>query len=243
MAEREILQRQIITRDDVDSTVKDSIQAYNETLEKDTDDTLPPELEKLTFNQVSLTSDEAFFEWLKEQIDYMEEKLMFVGEVLPNVYELDFALMRWPSVNDHLASLYAGAERSYETALKRRDAFYNCKYMEVRNTYNTIDVKKAQWLSATELSATVYSKYESEFAWLDADLVDTKCRLSTIKNLQKLYTQNLEGEPKNEETDYCGCDCLRGHDFPGGGCRLELRRCNRLQGGRLLDLRPRDERS
>lgn len=188
--ERQIQPRVIPSREVVHEEVKEAIQQY-ESSTLTNEEVENKEIDSLIYSKVSLESDDAFFEWLKEQMDYMESKLMLVQDYLPSVYEIDYAMMRWPSVSDHLTTIIGGAERAYENATKRRDAFYNCKYMEVRNTYNTLDTKKAMWLSATEISATVYSKYQSEFAILDTDIVDSKTKLSTAKNMQKTWDNYL----------------------------------------------------
>jgi uncharacterized membrane protein len=48
--------------------------------------------------------------------------------------------------------------------------------MEIRNTYNTIDVKNSQWLSAKEIEATVYKVYKKELAELKADQIEKECK-------------------------------------------------------------------
>lgn len=121
--------------------------------------------------------------FVEREIFRMNKKLLFDGKSSPSMYELDMALSTYEQTLFGLIALYEQAKFDAEMAKEKWTEFYNAKYMEVRNTYNTKDAQKAQWLSAKELEATVYSIYKKEVAELRANIMEMEGKRSTMQRL------------------------------------------------------------
>ena len=109
-------------------------------------------------SQIDIAGDEAsenLVRYVSEQIDRMNNKILFDGSREPSLYELDLALSTYEQTLFGLIALYEANKMEAELAKEKYNEFFNDKYMEIRNTYNTIDIKNSQWLSAKEIEATV----------------------------------------------------------------------------------------
>ena len=158
-------------------------------------------------------------EYVNEQITRMDNKLLFNGDRDPSKYELDMALSQYEQTLFGLIALYETAKFEEEVAKAKYDEWYAEKYMEVRNTYNTKDVKNAAWLSAKEIDATVLTKYKFMAADLKADIISKSRERSTIERLLegwKSYLWVLNSLCKNAQAEMManlkGIDLYRGDE-------------------------------
>ena len=158
-------------------------------------------------------------EYVNEQITRMDNKLLFNGDRDPSKYELDMALSQYEQTLFGLIALYETAKFEEEVAKAKYDEWYAEKYMEVRNTYNTKDVKNASWLSAKEIDATVLTKYKFMAADLKADIISKSRERSTIERLLegwKSYLWVLNSLCKNAQAEMManlkGIDLYRGDE-------------------------------
>lgn len=158
-------------------------------------------------------------EYVNEQITRMDNKLLFNGNRDPSKYELDMALSQYEQTLFGLIALYETAKFEEEVAKAKYDEWYAEKYMEVRNTYNTKDVKNASWLSAKEIDATVLTKYKIMAADLKADIISKSRERSTIERLLegwKSYLWVLNSLCKNAQAEMMaslkGVDLYRGDE-------------------------------
>jgi hypothetical protein len=55
--------------------------------------------------------------------------------------------------------------------------------MEIRNTYNTKDVKNAQWVSGKEIEATLYKVYQKDLSELKLSMIEAEGKRSTMQRL------------------------------------------------------------
>ena len=158
-------------------------------------------------------------EYVNEQITRMDNKLLFNGDRDPSKYELDMALSQYEQTLFGLIALYETAKFEEEVAKAKYDEWYAEKYMEVRKTYNTKDVKNASWLSAKEIDATVLTKYKFMAADLKADIISKSRERSTIERLLegwKSYLWVLNSLCKNAQAEMManlkGIDLYRGDE-------------------------------
>jgi hypothetical protein len=84
-----------------------------------------------------------------------------------------------------LTAVYEQARFDAEAAKEKYNEWYYDKYMEIRNRYNTIDVKTAQWLSSKEIDATLFKTYRKEAAKLKAEMIKAEGQRSTVERLLK----------------------------------------------------------
>lgn len=160
----------------------------NETVENySNNNTTPVVSNKTGLDKYSDIYGDNLEKYINEKIALMENHLLFNGNTTPSFYELDLALTQYESVLFALTTLYATAKYESELAKEKYTEFFADKYMEIRNTYNTIDLKKAQWLSSTELDATVRVKYKDELARLKLDSIEKDAERSTIERLIKSW--------------------------------------------------------
>lgn len=158
-------------------------------------------------------------EYVNEQITRMDNKLLFNGNRDPSKYELDLALSQYEQTLFGLIALYETAKFEEEVAKAKYDEWYAEKYMEVRNTYNTKDVKNASWLSAKEIDATVLTKYKFMAADLKSDIISKSRERSTIERLLegwKSYLWVLNSLCKNAQAEMManlkGIDLYKGDE-------------------------------
>ena len=128
---------------------------------------------------------EELLAFVDTQIQRMSKKVSFSGSGNITLYELDVALATYEPTLFALTALYEQARFDAEVAKEKYDEWYYDKYMEIRNTYNTKDVKNAQWLSAKEIEATLFKVYRKEAAQLKATKIKADGQKSTIERLLK----------------------------------------------------------
>ena len=164
-------------------------------------------------------SSQHLLEYVNEQITRMDNKLLFNGDRDPSKYELDMALSQYEQTLFGLIALYETAKFDEEVAKAKYDEWYAEKYMEIRNTYNTKDVKNASWLSAKEIDATLLTKYKTVAAQLKSDLINKSCERSTMERLLKgweSYLWVLNSLCKNAQAEMAanlkGVDLYRGDE-------------------------------
>lgn len=130
---------------------------------------------------------EELLAFVDKQIQRMNNKVSFNGGGNITLYELDIALSTYEPTLFALIALYEQAKADAEIAKAKYDEWYYDKYMEIRNTYNTKDVKNAQWLSAKEIEATLFKVYRKEAAELKAEIIKTDGQRSTVERLLRSW--------------------------------------------------------
>ena len=127
---------------------------------------------------------EELLAYVDKQIQRMNNKVNFSsGDV--SLYELDVALSTYEPTLFALTAVYEQARFDAEAAKEKYNEWYYDKYMEIRNQYNTIDVKTAQWLSSKEIDATLFKTYRKEAAKLKAEMIKAEGQRSTVERLLK----------------------------------------------------------
>lgn len=198
MAERHVASRQIDTettpkyqmvdddtfKDVVDPTSQsfDDIEHLNDTGAKD-----------LPFRIESDDATQRLVSYIEEKMEYFENKLTFyaAGMNPPTPYEIQVALSTWVQTSFSINAMYEFAQTDADNAEAELRQYINIKKSEVRTKYNKIDMKKASWLSATEIEATVYSVYRNDIAKLEAKVVELRREASYLKNMQKTWSDYL----------------------------------------------------
>lgn len=162
---------------------------------------------------------EELLAYVDKQIQRMNSKVTFSGNGNITLYELDVALSTYEPTLFALTALYEQARFDSEVAKEKYDEWYYDKYMEIRNTYNTKDVKNAQWLSAKEIDATLFKIYRKDAAKLKAEKIKAEGQRSTIERLLRgweNYAYILGQLSKNVNAQMMGSsmsvDLARGDD-------------------------------
>lgn len=127
---------------------------------------------------------EELLAYVDKQIQRMNSKVSFNSGNI-TLYELDVALSTYEPTLFALTALYEQARFDAEVAKEKYNEWYYDKYMEIRNTYNTKDVKTAQWLSSKEIDATLFKVYRKEAAKLKAETIKAEGQRSTVERLLK----------------------------------------------------------
>lgn len=130
---------------------------------------------------------DALIAFVEKQVLKMNEKILFDGQREPSIYELDMALSTYEQTMFGLVAMYEQAKYDAQVAKEAFEEFYAEKFMEVRNQYNTIDVKKGQWLSSSEIEYTTKSIFKKELAELKADQLKKDAERSTLERLMKSW--------------------------------------------------------
>jgi hypothetical protein len=161
---------------------------------------------------------EELLAYVDKQIQRMNSKVSFNSGNI-TLYELDVALSTYEPTLFALTALYEQARFDAEVAKEKYNEWYYDKYMEIRNTYNTKDVKTAQWLSSKEIDATLFKIYRKEAAKLKAETIKAEGQRSTVERLLKgweNYAFILGQLSKNVNAQMMGSsisvDMLRGDD-------------------------------
>lgn len=139
---------------------------------------------------IEVMSEEEEMKLLKfvsQQIEAMNHKILFDGKHEPSFFELDMALSTYEQTMFGLIAIYESAKYDAEIAKAKYDEFYAEKYMETRNSYNTLDTKKSTWLSATEIDATTRTRYKTELAELKSESIRKDCEKSTLERMLKSW--------------------------------------------------------
>ena len=131
---------------------------------------------------------EELLAYVDKQIQRMNNKVSFNSGNI-TLYELDVALSTYEPTLFALTAIYEQARFDAEAAKEKYNEWYYDKYMEIRNTYNTINVKTAQWLSSKEIDATLFKTYRKEAASLKAEMIKAEGQRSTVERLLKGWEQ------------------------------------------------------
>ena len=132
---------------------------------------------------------EELLAYVDKQIQRMNNKVSFSNSGNITLYELDVALSTYEPTLFALTAIYEQARFDAEAAKEKYNEWYYDKYMEIRNTYNTINVKTAQWLSSKEIDATLFKTYRKEAASLKAEMIKAEGQRSTVERLLKGWEQ------------------------------------------------------
>lgn len=130
---------------------------------------------------------DALIAFVEKQVMKMNEKILFDGQREPSIYELDQALATYEQTMFGLVAMYEQAKYDAQVAKEAFEEFYAEKFMEVRNKYNTIDIKKTQWLSVNEIEYTTKSIFKQELAELKADQLRKDAERSTLERLMRAW--------------------------------------------------------
>ena len=133
-------------------------------------------------------ANEELLAFVDKQIQRLNNKVSLLsngGNITLN--EVEIALATYEPTLFALIAIYEQAKAEAAIAKAKYEEFYSEKYMEVRNQYNTKDVKNAQWLSAKEIESTAYVLYKKEFADLKAEIIKTDGQRSTVERLLRSW--------------------------------------------------------
>lgn len=133
-------------------------------------------------------ANEELLAFVDKQIQRLNNKVSLLsngGNITLN--EVEVALATYEPTLFALIAIYEQAKAEAAIAKAKYEEFYSEKYMEVRNQYNTKDVKNAQWLSAKEIESTAYVLYKKEFADLKAEIIKTDGQRSTVERLLRSW--------------------------------------------------------
>lgn len=133
-------------------------------------------------------ANEELLAFVDKQIQRLNNKVSLLsngGNITLN--EVEIALATYEPTLFALIAIYEQAKADAAIAKAKYEEFYSEKYMEVRNQYNTKDVKNAQWLSAKEIESTAYVLYKKEFADLKAEIIKTDGQRSTVERLLRSW--------------------------------------------------------
>ena len=133
-------------------------------------------------------ANEELLAFVDKQIQRLNNKVSLLsngGNITLN--EVEIALATYEPTLFALIAIYEQAKAEAAIAKAKYEEFYSEKYMEVRNQYNTKDVKNAQWLSAKEIESTTYVLYKKEFADLKAEIIKTDGQRSTVERLLRSW--------------------------------------------------------
>lgn len=133
-------------------------------------------------------ANEELLAFVDKQIQRLNNKVSLLsngGNITLN--EVEIALATYEPTLFALIAIYEQAKAEAAIAKAKYEEFYSEKYMEVRNQYNTKDVKNAQWLSAKEIESTAYVLYKREFADLKAEIIKTDGQRSTVERLLRSW--------------------------------------------------------
>lgn len=173
--------RQTVAKDENNQTVNNTQDVWSSFASTAAEPiTLASDIEEATNK-----AGEELLAFVDTQIQRMSKKVSFSGSGNITLYELDVALATYEPTLFALTALYEQARFDAEVAKEKYDEWYYDKYMEIRNTYNTKDVKNAQWLSAKEIEATLFKVYRKEAAQLKAIKIKADGQKSTIERLLK----------------------------------------------------------
>lgn len=137
---------------------------------------------------VTKRANEELLAFVDKQIQRLNNKVSLLsngGNITLN--EVEIALATYEPTLFALIAIYEQAKAEAAIAKAKYEEFYSEKYMEVRNQYNTKDVKNAQWLSAKEIESTAYVLYKREFADLKAEIIKTDGQRSTVERLLRSW--------------------------------------------------------
>lgn len=151
------------------------------------------DVENLPFHQDSEDATQKLANYINEKMEYFNNKLTFAdaGMNPPTPYEIEMAFATWMQTSFSINSMYEFAQADADNAEAEYRQYFNIKKSEVRKQYNKIDMKKASWLSATEIEATVYSIYKNDISKLEANVVELKRKASFLKSMQKTWSDYL----------------------------------------------------
>ena len=133
-------------------------------------------------------ANEELLAFVDKQIQRLNNKVSLLsngGNITLN--EVEIALATYEPTLFALIAIYEQAKADAAIAKAKYEEFYSEKYMEVRNQYNTKDIKNAQWLSAKEIESTAYVLYKKEFADLKAEIIKTDGQRSTVERLLRSW--------------------------------------------------------
>lgn len=199
----------------VEQPIQDAAkQSYESTNDSEFDSNYKSEISK----EMEKASDD-LIAFVSEKINNMNNKILFNGNREPEMWEIDSSLMLYEQTLFALIASYESAKVDEDVAKENFNEWYATKYMEIRNKYNTKDVKNASWLSAKEIEQTVYSVYKSDAAKMKADIIVKERERSTIEHLmnswesyQYILTQLSKNTISEKSASLIGVDLKRGDE-------------------------------
>jgi hypothetical protein len=171
--------RNIVTTDEIEEI---KVENQKPLWEATGDDAFKTVIEREADNQ-----GDSLIAFVEKQVLKMNEKILFDGQREPSLYELDMALSTYEQTMFGLIAMYEQAKYDAQVAKEAFEEFYAEKFMEVRNKYNTIDVRKGQWLSSSEIEYTTKSIFKKELAALKAAQMRKDVERSTLERLMKSW--------------------------------------------------------
>lgn len=185
--EEKIVRRVIKSPSTDDKSIPSDNQKDNLPQKIVTKDSFNKDLDNLGIDHFSEEEEKKLLSFVNTQIERMNNKLLFNGNQEPSFYELDMSLATYEQTLFGVIALYESAKFDADIAAAKYDEFYAEKYMDTRNTYNTLDTKKSCWLSATEIDATTRTRYKKELAALKAESIRKDCEKSTLERMLRSW--------------------------------------------------------
>lgn len=148
---------------------------------------------ELPFRRESNDEVEKLAKFISEKVEYFNNRITFAAAGInpPTPYEIEIALASWVQTSFSLNSMYEFAQADADNAEAELKHFINIKKAETRTRFNKIDMKKASWLSSTEIEATVYSVYRKDLAILESRVIELKREASYLNSMKKTWSDYL----------------------------------------------------
>lgn len=147
----------------------------------------------LPFRDESEDEVERLTKYISQQVEYFNNKITFAAASInpPTPYEIEMAFSTWVQTSFSLNSMYEFTQNDADNAEAELKHFINIKKSELRSHFNTINAKKAAWLSATEIEAAVYSKYRNDIAKLETKVIELRREASYLNSMKKTWSDYL----------------------------------------------------
>ena len=111
-------------------------------------------------------AEKVFIAFVTDQIQKMDQKLLFDGSAAPTLDKLNYALSSHAKIMLALVALYEQNRWDKQDATDVLQDWMDVKYVEVAREVNTDDKAKNKWLSKDEIERLVRVKYRKEYSAL-----------------------------------------------------------------------------
>jgi hypothetical protein len=127
-------------------------------------------------------AQESLIQFVKTQIELMNEHLLFSGKSEPGIFELNQSLMNYESVMLGLIVIHAEVRSELDIAKEKYDEFYAKKYVETKQTQTALG-KSALFTAQREIELFVRNNYINEISQLKANIILIENKYNTINHL------------------------------------------------------------
>ena len=197
MAERQVTSRQISTEPKYQMADESGFESFVDNNKPDDFSDIEHlndnGAKDLPFRTDSEDTTQRLVNYIEEKMEYFNNRLTFYAAGInpPTPYEIEMALSTWVQTSMSINAMYEFAQTDADNAEAELRQYMNIKKSEVRMKYNKIDAKKASWLSATEIEATVYSVYRNDISKLESKCIELRREASYLNNIRKTWSDYL----------------------------------------------------